>query len=823
MKRGHLVSINNLFLLAVLGLLSVALTGHPGVTGPVPAWTYLAGSILCVLAAAALLWKGSRSHVYSAVALLCGFVLWNGFCGQSSLDPYLSRLSVCGWMAFAAAALGAWLGIRSRQDWVRLARGMVAISAIASAYGLSVGAPGAPLQGNWTNPDCFSFVPLIGFFLATGLAVEAGPRARIGWSTLALFLLMAVVLTGARAAASGLLLGFPFTLLLLYARIKKSGQALAVASFPLLLSLLGLLALAGANNSLDKWERLLTGKDPVGVQSRLDVFTHGWKAVGEHPLTGSGPGTFHLAYQKYRPEQKLASYSDYMNVAHDDYMQVAVESGIPGLLMWLALLAGALRVAWKGNLYPPGWCAGALGGLVAVGVYMISNFAVPVPADLVWLGALLGLAYALPLHASGREVLAPPNFVRILTLLLLVGGLACCVGAVQVARQERARQQAREAGERLDWETAYALLEDASGLVPANAQLWMEQAEICNRAYPFFGTRVWLERWSEALRRAREASPRNVEPLLAQAHFLEFVGDAKGARKLLELARQQVPYHFALLRALARNEILQGQYETAIQQLRAMRFSKNARDELVQAELVLLIEKQLPGRGVEMLKRWTEGTPDDLDVAFRAAKLARERGERTVAEDVLTALVRVAPARADYLLELASVHGELGLVGQQLTELDRLRQLDVEGPDRQVVRVAWQQWAQLMQKQQNGPVLEQQLQTFLLRSPQENWARSLLSQVYDARGARAEAREVLRDGVTYDADGRLRLQLADLCMKHGHPEVARGYYEELVAMSNSNPGLRQRLKMAIRAANEAERSASPFSAADPTQADVRRR
>ena len=64
-------------------------------------------------------------------------------------------------------------------------------------------------------------------------------------------------------------------------------------------------------------------------------------------MFGAGPGTFYVAFPKYRPE-KVVAFFDY---AHNDYAQIAAETGVVGLgLLGLVVVfdAGWWRCARNG-------------------------------------------------------------------------------------------------------------------------------------------------------------------------------------------------------------------------------------------------------------------------------------------------------------------------------------------------------------------------------------------------------------------------------------------------------------------------------------------
>lgn len=86
-------------------------------------------------------------------------------------------------------------------------------------------------------------------------------------------------------------------------------------------------------------EKLARG--PTSVAARADYWTAAVQAFRERPVTGQGPGGFKRVYARVkRPESEMAQ------LAHNDYLQQAADSGLPGFLAYGAFVVGAL-----GHLY----------------------------------------------------------------------------------------------------------------------------------------------------------------------------------------------------------------------------------------------------------------------------------------------------------------------------------------------------------------------------------------------------------------------------------------------------------------------------------------
>ncbi len=142
------------------------------------------------------------------------------------------------------------------------------------------------------------------------------------------------------------------------------------------------------------------------ASARLDYWQAAARITRAHPLLGSGPGTFGSSYLAIkRPESEPAK------VVHNDYLEQACDSGLPGFIAYSAFVLGALlwstssawaqdrrRFAiWLGVL---GW---SLQGLFEFGLYIP---ALAWPA-FTFIGWLLGSS-----NTAARKVIDKPGRFR---------------------------------------------------------------------------------------------------------------------------------------------------------------------------------------------------------------------------------------------------------------------------------------------------------------------------------------------------------------------------------------------------------------------------
>jgi putative inorganic carbon (HCO3(-)) transporter len=147
-------------------------------------------------------------------------------------------------------------------------------------------------------------------------------------------------------------------------------------------------------------------KGAPSVVARFDYWTAAGQIIADKPVFGSGPGTFAVAYAKVKkPEWEMA------RLTHNDYLEQASDSGVPGMVLYTALVAGTLictgrrahqdwlrRAVWLGVL---GW---GLQSFVEFGLYIP---AIAWPA-FTFMGWLLGQG-ANPSTAAGAAATIGPS------------------------------------------------------------------------------------------------------------------------------------------------------------------------------------------------------------------------------------------------------------------------------------------------------------------------------------------------------------------------------------------------------------------------------
>jgi hypothetical protein len=97
-------------------------------------------------------------------------------------------------------------------------------------------------------------------------------------------------------------------------------------------------------------------KGATSVGARFDYWRAAMQTARDHPIVGTGPGTFAHPYaQIKRPESEMA------RLVHNDYLEQASDSGLPGVLLYTAFIASALVWTFpRGSLPNPNRSRGDL-------------------------------------------------------------------------------------------------------------------------------------------------------------------------------------------------------------------------------------------------------------------------------------------------------------------------------------------------------------------------------------------------------------------------------------------------------------------------------
>jgi tetratricopeptide (TPR) repeat protein len=271
------------------------------------------------------------------------------------------------------------------------------------------------------------------------LAAVAAERLEFAWVW---------VLLGLFLAAVGQFLFGRLRRSSLQPRIEAGGSLLVLGGFGLSLAAVGIFILAN-------WEKVQALLKWHNLEHRLHFVATAWQMVLERPLTGWGGGGWAEAYQAFLP------YLFTSRQVHGHYLQVGVETGIGGMLLFLAIWGVFLWTAYRlyrGAGPDPGrriliWAVTV--ACLSVGAHSVLdfNFSLGALALVVWVlfGALVGLereVQATAVAAATGERLrrkkrkqssyVPPNYTRLTVAGVCAGLIVCGALALSTATTQAA-------------------------------------------------------------------------------------------------------------------------------------------------------------------------------------------------------------------------------------------------------------------------------------------------------------------------------------------------------------------------------------------------
>ncbi len=283
------------------------------------------------------------------------------------------------------------------------------------------------------HPDTFGHLLAVAFAVAVAVAVFAAVRGRalrVGAVVAALVLLAGMGVVATRGSALGVAAGVVAVPLLalrlrsvsrgaVMGAVTVSGVALVAAVALLFLSPLG--------------SRLRATTSGYATLDRIVIYENAVGAFRDRPIVGWGPDNFAVAYPHYQQpqEDQLHGINTINTSAHDWPLEIAATLGILGLATYLALIAAATVLLWRGGLARLPAVVAPL--LVGAAAYWASGLVTPGSVVLDWypwifFGAAATITGTRPAEVAERRregtALWAPTYVALAVGLFLAYGTA---------------------------------------------------------------------------------------------------------------------------------------------------------------------------------------------------------------------------------------------------------------------------------------------------------------------------------------------------------------------------------------------------------------
>jgi putative inorganic carbon (hco3(-)) transporter len=219
---------------------------------------------------------------------------------------------------------------------------------------------------------------------------------------LALWILVAAVLFAALAFSRSRM-GILSALASLTAVLAFAGtgflspRARVVVGASCFLGIIGLAVWIGSDPVLTRFDTLGDQYRHPG-QDRVSIWRDTLHLIRLHPVLGSGLGTFTVIY----PSVQTAFLNNFVDHAHCDYLQIAMEIGVPGTILLFGAIFWILRLTVlhcrRGGEYDKAISLACLGSITAILLHSLADFNLYIPANALVFAIVLALAWSNATH-----------------------------------------------------------------------------------------------------------------------------------------------------------------------------------------------------------------------------------------------------------------------------------------------------------------------------------------------------------------------------------------------------------------------------------------
>ncbi|WYD79725.1 MAG: O-antigen ligase family protein [Candidatus Electrothrix gigas] len=554
-------------------------------------------TLLIALSLLTVLYQGRLRLRYTLVDLSLALFFFIAFVSAcTAVYPHAARHELFRWVACAALFF---FVVNTQQDtkkllllcWI-----LVVSSSLHAVLGLMLTASDSRsgISLFFANHSHFSGYLEMLVWPAVGLAMISKGEKRILLFGMAVLLIAATVFSLSRGGIIGLVAGFCLYLAIFIGTDMEEHRGFRLLLVFVLFST-AVLIWFGLDPAV---ERMKTLTDPlIAGQGRFPIWQGTLKMIEDRPLIGWGPGCFPFAFPAYQTDT-LSKW--FVNHAHNDYLELAAETGIVGLTA--ALATGAFLFNFcLGRLLAPKYRyfqpvgAGALAGCFSLLVHSVTDFNVHIPSNAMLFAVMAGIAVLAAERASGQEVAASDIRLGIIGRLfgaiavLLIAYLGFKVSFFSYLSASYA-DEASEYQQQEDYEPVVAALQQAMIYNPDNAELMERMGDL-------FMFRAWNgEQWKKRLylrkalgwhEKAVAACPVSAEFMSKRAYLLGQLGRHEAEEQALKQALRLSPTYIFPNYGLATLCLRQGRLDEAFQYFRCFLQLKG------QQQLIMVLDKLL--------------------------------------------------------------------------------------------------------------------------------------------------------------------------------------------------------------------------------------
>lgn len=324
---------------------------------------------------------------------------------------------------------------------------------------------------------------------------------------------------------------------------------------------------------------VLSSRHP-STQVRVQLWKSTAEMIADRPISGVGAGNFPVRYPAYRSPEEIAlsGSTSRVDTAHNDFLHIAAELGLPGLILWLVLLGSIAATVLLRDRSRPGALRGAgpmiarerdllrLGAVAAATAFVVNGlFRSPLDNP----AAVLTFAVAAAMLATHPTARTHRIAIRRGAMLAAAAAwIAACLFATMVTWRDRAEDLAVRRA--ISWEASAAgidgttqqqveklghLLENVeaalmSGLKTAPSsfelsfrlgQTRSRRARLLQQAGDADAARSWFEGALDSFERASRLRPLDTATRVNIASQAAYLGDLDRAETELQQAAAMAP------------------------------------------------------------------------------------------------------------------------------------------------------------------------------------------------------------------------------------------------------------------------------------------
>ena len=139
------------------------------------------------------------------------------------------------------------------------------------------------------------------------------------------------------------------------------------------------------------------------LEDRVEPVLEARTMIADNPWLGTGGGTFNLAFLGYAPRAQ-----GYYSHAHNDYLEIASDTGLPGMAALLVLALAGFRTALRilrdrRNEVVRAAAFAALMSITCMALHSLVDFNLQVPSNAITFSVMVALPFAAAAIPSGRS------------------------------------------------------------------------------------------------------------------------------------------------------------------------------------------------------------------------------------------------------------------------------------------------------------------------------------------------------------------------------------------------------------------------------------